>query len=144
MIAGQCRSARDSRHHGPPVDLWGVARAAPGDAVGDLLTRSRQLGRAARRGKGCRRQGRETEEKRSIAPLHFQHIAHQGACGKAPVLAQNRRPEPDSAEVSAEVSAEMGDVEMRVSFRVDSNGSGGPNGPATGCACSSLRLEVMS
>ena len=36
----------------------------------------------------------DSEKEGSRAPFHSQRIAHWGACGKAPVVAQNRRPRP--------------------------------------------------
>jgi hypothetical protein len=43
-------------------------------------------------------QGRPAE---GLNPFHFQHIPHLGACGKTRVVAQNRRPEPEAAEMGA-------------------------------------------
>jgi transposase len=37
-------------------------------------------------------------ERRVPAPWHFQTIAHRGACGKARVVRQSRRPTPEPAE----------------------------------------------
>jgi hypothetical protein len=43
--------------------------------------------------------GREDEVERRTAPFHFQRITHPGACRKAPVVAQNRRPSPEPTEM---------------------------------------------
>jgi hypothetical protein len=40
--------------------------------------------------------GDDLEERRS--PLHFESIAHPGACGKTWVVPHNRRPGPESTE----------------------------------------------
>src|SRR4051794_5320866 len=38
-------------------------------------------------------------EKAHARPFHFQRIAHRGACGKPPIVPQNRRPGPEPADV---------------------------------------------
>ncbi len=59
---------------------------ASGDAVMPaIITNQRGLGRHSLP---------DSEKEGSRAPFHSQRIAHWGACGKAPVVAQNRRPRP--------------------------------------------------
>jgi hypothetical protein len=49
--------------------------------------------------RGCPSTADNKGKGRVDTPLHFQYIAHRGACGKTRVVPQNGRPRPESTEM---------------------------------------------
>ncbi|RJL33450.1 hypothetical protein D5H75_11740 [Bailinhaonella thermotolerans] len=68
-------------------------RGAAGAERGAASRRGRPRGRG-----GASARGGRSGPRRPRTPLHYQPIAHRGACGKTPVMAHNRRPRPVPAE----------------------------------------------
>ena len=48
--------------------------------------------------------------RRILTPLHFQPIAHPGACGKTRVVPHNRRPGPESTDMGSRNACVVADV----------------------------------
>jgi hypothetical protein len=80
-------------------------------------------------------EGVDPQERGVSAPLHFQDIAHWGACGKTPVVPHNRWPGPEPTERGRE---------LRV--LLPTYGARGDAGPPTGLAVRSREpgTELMT
>lgn len=98
----------------------------PGPTV---LTRTRCT--TASRARSC--QFQRTAKGKEISPCPSQGIAHWGACGKAPVMAQNHQPRPRPAEMK----------ERHAGAAVDVRGGCGDVGPAVGPAARSRALGAV-
>ena len=79
--------------------------------------------------------------RRAPTPCHSQRIAHRGACGKTPVVPQNRRPKPEPAEIGRVrlVSGGFDDRRDRCRRRTDRLDAGRRVAAARRAACSCWR-----